>query len=424
MLKNVILQQREERNLLLSRKYQRRRVLANLDDYLTSGLIKLITGPRRAGKSVFALQLLENKNFAYLNFDDGLLLKNFNENLVWQYLLETYPGFDYLLLDEIQNLPNWDIWVGKLYRRGINLVITGSNANLLSNEMATVLTGRYLQIRILPFSFQEMLAYRAMEVSFNTPAEKAELMLQMTDFMTNGGYPEIINMRGVAQNYLSTLFDSVLLKDVAKRYNIRNIGELYNLANYLVTNFCNFFSMNQLADDLNLGSVNTAKKFAKYLAEPYLFHYLHRYNSKLKLMQKAPQKVYLTDTGFVAARAFELSKNHGRLLENMVFTELIRRDFSPTQSLFYYRTRNDREIDFVCRKGNRITELIQVSYEISAEKTLKRELTALLEAADELKCENLLLITWDAEEAFNEKGKTINSIPIWKWLLGNQDVEI
>jgi len=285
--------------------------------------------------------------------------------------------------------------------------------------MATVLTGRYLQIRILPFSFEEMLAYRDMTISFSTPAEKAELMLQMTDFMTNGGYPETINLRGVTQAYLGTLFDSVLLTDVAKRYNIRNISELYNLANYLIANFCNAFSINQLAGDLNIGSVHTAKKFMQYLAEPYLFHYLQRYNSKLKLIQKAAQKVYLTDTGFVAARAFELTKNHGRLLENVVFTELIRRDFSTAQSLFYYRTRNDREIDFICRKGSRITELIQVAYEISSEKTLKRELTALVEAADELKCENLLLITWDTEKVFEEKGRTIKAMPIWKWLIGN-----
>ena len=418
MLRTVILQQREERDLLLSKKYQRRHTLAHSDDYLVSGLIKLITGPRRAGKSVFALQLLENKKFAYLNFDDGQLLKNFDENLLWQYLLEIYPDFDYLLLDEIQNLPDWDIWVGKLYRRGANLVITGSNANLLSNEMATALTGRYLQIRILPFSFAETLALRERTISFDTPAEKAKLLMQLTDFMTNGGYPETINMRGVTQAYLSTLFDSILLKDVAKRYNIRNISELYNLANYFVANFCNTFSINQLAGDLNLGSVHTAKKFTQYLAEPYLFHYMYRYNSKLKLMQKAPQKVYLTDTGFVAARAFELSKNHGRLLENMVFTELIRRGFSTAQSLFYYRTRNDREIDFVCREANRIAQLIQVAYEISSEKTLKRELSALVEAADELNCENLLLITWDTEEVFAEKNMTISAVPIWKWLTG------
>jgi predicted AAA+ superfamily ATPase len=149
----------------------------------------LITGPRRAGKSVFALQLLMNKNFAYLNFDDDLLLKNFDENFVWQYLLEVYPGFDVLFLDEIQNLPDWDIWVGKLYRRGVNLVITGSNANLLSSEMATVLTGRYLPITIMPFSFSEMLAYKNKSFTFDTPSEKAELMLQMTDFMLYGGYP-------------------------------------------------------------------------------------------------------------------------------------------------------------------------------------------------------------------------------------------
>ncbi|GHT39678.1 hypothetical protein AGMMS49965_06370 [Bacteroidia bacterium] len=149
MLKTIVLQQKEERDMLLKRDYQKRVSVQRNEDFLISGLIKLITGPRRAGKSVFALQMLSAHNFAYLNFDDDLLLKNFDENILWQHLLEVYPDFQYLLLDEIQNLPAWDIWVGKLYRRGVNLVITGSNANLLSNEMASVLTGRYLQINIV-----------------------------------------------------------------------------------------------------------------------------------------------------------------------------------------------------------------------------------------------------------------------------------
>lgn len=149
MLKTVILQQKEERDMLLKRDYQKRVPVQENEDYLASGLIKLITGPRRAGKSVFALQMLSAQNFAYLNFDDDLLLNNFDENLLWQRLLEVYPDFNYLLLDEIQNLPGWDVWAGKLYRRGVNLVVTGSNADLLSNEMASVLTGRYLHIKFL-----------------------------------------------------------------------------------------------------------------------------------------------------------------------------------------------------------------------------------------------------------------------------------
>jgi predicted AAA+ superfamily ATPase len=414
MLRKIVLQQKEERDMLSGKAYQKRISAQQSDDYLASGLIKLITGPRRAGKSVFALQMLSARNFAYLNYDDDLLLKHFDEDLLWQYLLEVYPNFEYLLLDEIQNLPDWDTWVGKLYRRGVNLVITGSNANLLSNEMATVLTGRYLQINILPFGFEEVVSYRKDTVKVDTPTEKAGLLQQMSDFLQFGGYPETVLFRNIIRNYLGSLFDSVLLKDIAKRYKIRNVNELYNLSNYLLTNFCNPFSTNELAKALSLGSVHTAKKFCNYLRESYLFFYLPRYNSKIKLMQKAPQKVYVVDTGFVAARAFELSQNLGRLLENMVFIELLRRGFSTQNTLFYYRTRNDREIDFVCRTAYQVCELIQVAYEISNPKTLKRELSALTEASTELYCENLLLLTWDNEQTIEYNNHTIKILPVWK----------
>jgi predicted AAA+ superfamily ATPase len=418
MLKTIILQQKEERDMLLKRNYQKRISAQESDDFLVSGLIKLITGPRRAGKSVFALQMLSAQNFAYLNFDDDLLLKNFDENLLWQHLLGVYPDFQYLLLDEIQNLPAWDIWVGKLYRRGINLIITGSNANLLSNEMATVLTGRYLQINILPFSFKEFADYKKIRISVvDTPSEKAELLQQADDFLQYGGFPETILSRNIVRNYLSALFDSVLLKDITKRYKVRNTGELYNLANYLLANFCNQFSINELAKELDLGSAHTAKKFCKYLEEPYLFFYLSRYNSKLKLMQNAPRKAYVVDNGLITARAFELSKNLGRLLENLVFVELVRRGFSTQNTLFYYRTRNDKEIDFVCRQQHQVIALIQVSYEVLNPKTLKRETSALTEAAGELHCNNLLLLTWDEENTIIENNLTIQILPVWKWLL-------
>jgi predicted AAA+ superfamily ATPase len=412
----VVLQQKEEKEALLAKNYQKRISIEKNSEFLQSSLIKLITGARRAGKSVFALQMLEHQNFAYLNFDDDLLLKYFDENLLLQYLLEIYPDFQYLLLDEIQNLPAWDIWVGKLYRRGINLIITGSNANLLSNEMATVLTGRYLQINIFPFSFLENINYQKNSTGQDTPHEKAAFMQSLNDYLQFGGFPETIGQRSITRNYLSSLFDSVLLKDIAKRYKIRNTVELYNLANYLLTNFCNPLSLNDLAAELDLGSVHTVKKFCRYLSEPYLFFYLPRFNSKLKLMQKSPQKIYTIDNGFVFARSFELSKNSGRLLENMIFVELLRQGFSAGQTLFYYRTRNDKEIDFVCRTQHQVTELIQVSYDVSNEKTLKREISAFAEASKELKCCNLTLITWDTERTLEETDYKISIIPVWKWL--------
>ena len=390
-MKTTILNQRAERDELLSRPYQQRNTKYEVDELLQNQLIKLITGPRRVGKSVFALLMLQGKNFAYLNFDDNQLLEKWDEDLAISALDDVYPDYDFMLLDEIQNLPDWDLWVSKLYRRGKNLIITGSNAKMLSSEMATVLTGRYLQIEMLPFSLDETMSWK--NISPDRDEQAAQAIMLADDYMRNGGFPETINARSITKSYLSTLFDSILLKDVAQRHKVRNTSDLYNLATYLLSNFCNPISANELAGELGLSSVATTRKFCDYLNEPYLFFFLPRFNNKLKLMNKAPKKVYVVDNGFVQSTAFNLSENLGRLLENQVFVELLRRGYIPGQTLFYYRSRNDKEIDFVTRKGAKVEQLIQVCYDMTSEKTRKRELDALSEAAEELHCDNLLVIT-------------------------------
>ena len=395
---------------MLSRPYQQRHTKYDADELLQNPLIKLITGPRRVGKSVFALLMLQGQNFAYLNFDDNQLLEKWDEDLAMSALDDVYPDYDFMLLDEIQNLPDWDLWVSKLYRRGKNLIITGSNANMLSSEMATVLTGRYLQIEMLPFSLDETMRWK--NISPDREEQAPQAIVLADDYMRNGGYPETIPARGITKNYLSTLFDSILLKDVAQRHNVRNTTDLYNLATYLLSNFCNPISANELAGELGLSSVATTKKFCDYLNEPYLFFYLPRFNNKLKLMNKAPKKVYVVDNGFVQSTAFNLSENLGKLLENQVFVELLRRGYIPGQTLFYYRTRNDKEIDFVTRKGTKVEQLIQVCYDMTSEKTRKRELDALVEATEELHCDNLLVITNNQEEITNYKDRKIEIIDI------------
>lgn len=409
-MRTTILNQRAERDELLSRPYQQRHTKYDADELLHNPLIKLITGPRRVGKSVFALLMLRGNNFAYLNFDDNQLLEKWDEDVVMSALDDVYPGYEFMLLDEIQNLPDWDLWVGKLYRRGKNLVITGSNAKMLSSEMATVLTGRYLQIDMLPFSLDETMRWR--KDGLDGESRTAPAIVLADDYMRNGGYPETIQARSITKSYLSTLFDSILLKDVAKRHNVRNTTDLYNLATYLLSNFCNQISANELAGELGLSSVATTNKFCGYLNEPYLFFYLPRFNNKLKLMNKAPKKVYVVDNGFVQSMAFNLSENLGRLLENQVFVELLRRGYIPGQTLFYYRSRNDKEIDFVTRKGSKVEQLIQVCYDMTSEKTRKRELDALVETSEELHCDNMLVITNSQEETIEWKDKKVVIKPV------------
>lgn len=415
-MRNIILHQREERDRLLSLPYINRQTIYPVDVLLQSPMIKLITGPRRVGKSVFALLALKNTNFAYLNFDDNQLLTNWNEDVVMQTLNDVYPDFQYLLLDEVQNLPNWDLWVTTLYRRGYNLIITGSNARMLSQEMATVLTGRYIPMAMYPFSLPETLQWYDIDPT-NIPTEKqAKVLSLQDDYLRLGGYPEIVKTRALAQSYLSTLYDSILLKDVAKRHKIRNTESLYNLAGYLLANFCNLITANDITTEFGLKSVTTTQKFLNYLHEPYLFFYLQRFNNKLKVMKKAGRKVYVVDNGFVSTTAFNLSDNLGRLLENQVFIELIRKGYDTENTLFYYRSRNDKEVDFVTRKGVKVERLIQVCYDLTSEKTRRREIDALIEVAGELKCQTLQIISYQHKEIIEEKGLTIQVIPFMEWL--------
>lgn len=417
-MNTIIQNQRKERDELLARPYLMRKSNTDIGVLLSNPMIKLITGPRRVGKSTYALLMLQGRNFAYLNFDDNLLLSAWDEELVMRTLDEVYAGYEYLLLDEVQNLKDWDVWVSKLYRRGKNLVITGSNAKMLSSEMATVLTGRYLQVEMLPFSLSETMEWKGVSTGGDENARQTEMTVIADDYLRNGGYPETIDMRSITRSYLSTLFDSIIWKDVAKRHNIRNITDLNNLALYLLSNFCNPLSANDIAREISMMSVTTTRKFMDYLHEPYLFYYLPRFNNKLKLMKKAASKVYVIDNGFVAAKAFNLSENLGRLLENEVFVELLRMGYKVETTLFYYRSRNDREVDFVTRQCTRIERLIQVCYDMSSPKTEKREVDSLIECAGELKCNNLMVITNNDEREILKDGYNIKVVPFVKFVMG------
>lgn len=415
-MKTTVLRQRDERDKLLDYPYVERVMQRDAVSILTAKPIKLITGPRRAGKSTLALQMLKGLNFAYLNFDDGKLLDQFEEDDVEVALTEVYGHYDYLLLDEIQNLDGWALWVEKLYRRGVNMVITGSNAKLLSDDLASALTGRFIEIRLYPFAWDEYLSFRGLSSDMEISSHVAVLKCALDEFSLYGGYPEVMCSKLLVPGYLSALYDSILLKDIVKRYNVRKVVELSRVADWLLSNFANTFSMTSLAVDLDMGSTATVQKFCLYLQNTYLFQYLPRFDRKLKLMNKADRKVYVIDNGFVTARAFELTRNMGRLFENMVFMELLKRGYDVRKyQLFYYRSRNDREVDFVLKKGVEVDGLVQVCYDLSARKTREREIRSLIECSEELKSNNLTIITWDCEEEIEVKGKTVRVLPFYKW---------
>ncbi len=419
MLKNAIIQQKLEKERFLSQSYIPREKLSVFKPALSSDLIKVITGPRRAGKSVFAFLLLKGEDFAYVNFDDEALLKPDNYDAIFSALLEVYPKSKYFLFDEIQNLDKWEVFVSKLHRRGYNLVLTGSNAHLLSSELSTALTGRYAAVEILPFSFREFLlarSYRLAQEEASLEA-KAKLLGLLEEYLRQGGYPEVAAKNLEAKPYLQTLFDALLLKDVVKRFRVRYTTQIYDLAQYLMAHFAAEFSYTKLRNSLGLRSTATVEKYVHYLEEAYLLYTLNRFSHKFKLQLKAPKKAYFVDTGFLTAKAFQVSPNSGRLMENTVFVELIRRGYLPNESIFYYKTRNNKEVDFILRAGTRIEGLIQVCMDIDSEGARKREYSALIEAGKELNCNLLTVLSWDTEVQETVKGGKVNIIPLWKWLL-------
>jgi len=387
--------QKQERDSMLSQVYIERKGVKEALKILDSNLIKVIIGPRRTGKSVFGLLLLKGKNFAYLNFDDENLLKikNYDDLISWLNIV--YPNFEYIFFDEIQNLPNWEFLVNKLQRRGYNLVLTGSNSKLLSGEIASSLTGRYLQIEVFPFSFGEV-------KSFNAD-------YQLSQYLFSGGYPEVVVNHLDPRSYLKTLFEAILFKDITKRFNLRHPQKIYDLASYLLANFASIYSYQALKKAVDLSSVVTTQKYVNLLEQTLLFFSLNRFNHKLKKQFGYGKKIYAVDNGLVSSVGFQNSENFGRLLENAVFGRLLRNELIPNTNIFYYKTKSGKEIDFVIKRGVKIENLIQVSQSLNDAKTKKREVGALLEASGELGCKDLVIVTMAGDEKVEDGVKVIKA---------------
>ncbi|MFY9418617.1 MAG: ATP-binding protein [Bacteroidales bacterium] len=375
--------------------------------------MKIITGPRRAGKSVFAIEILKDTNFGYVNFDDERLLNVDNDELI-KTIHEVYGDINFLLFDEIQNLAKWELFVNRLHRLGYNIFLTGSNSKLLSSEMATHLTGRYVPINIYTFSFNEFLKANNIEISGLklSTTEKGKILNQLSKYQTIGGYPEVVLEKVDYKNYLNVLFDSMILKDIVKRYNVKYTQNLYTIAKLLASNYASEFSYNKLKNFSEIGSVHTIKNYVSYLEEAYLFFYVNRFSFKPKEQLKYPSKIYLYDTGMASALSLSFSKDLGKLMENRVAIELKRQQ----KEFYYYKDPDNIDVDFVIKENNEVCELMQVSYDINNEKTKEREVKSLMKSAKKLNVKNLSIITWDYESVENIDNLEIKFVPLWKWL--------
>jgi predicted AAA+ superfamily ATPase len=413
MLRDIILTQKRELENRFEETYVERKIPLPLD--LGNDLIHLITGPRRAGKSFFAIRLIQQTAaYGYVNFDDERLMVIEDYDEIIGAVNAVYDNPRYLLFDEIQNLPRWEIFVNRLQRQGFRLLITGSNANLLSSELATHLTGRHTSLVLFPFSFPEFLKTLSGE---QTGLEK---MASLDIYVEQGGYPEPLLKKIDRHNYLRTLLQSTLYKDIVKRYRIRSVQGIEDLALYLMSNIASEYSYNALAGVTKCSSVHTIDKYIRHLQEAYLLFSIPRFSFRVKDQVGQNRKIYCTDNGLSISAGFRFSPDRGALYENLVAVALKKEEIAGRISLFYWKSPQNEEVDFVVKEGLGITRLIQVCSDISNPKTLKREMRALIKASQVLHCDELLLLNdrVDGTEMFKwqDAERSIRLMPLYQWL--------
>ena len=391
---------------------------------LNSPLAQVVIGVRRSGKSTLCSKVMLESGlpFGYINFDDdrlGKLTVDAFDTLL-RALYQLNGDFNHLFLDEVQNIEGWELFVNRMLRQGMHMLITGSNANLLSGELATHLTGRYHQIELMPFSFQEYCSCKDVNTSSYTTKAIALRDKALNDYLFAGGFPELLLLSEAEQgDYVRSLVQTIVEKDIAKRYKLRYAQTLMDVANQVLDEFSQEHSFATVQKKHNLKSPNTAKKYLQYLQNAYLVLALPRFSLKSS-ERRSVHKYYAIDPAMIAKRDEALmTESLGLRLENMVAVELKRRAAIDEQ-IYYFRKVREYEVDFVRVKGTQVQELIQVTYDFTLPRTklYNREVGNLVKASNVLHCDNLTLVVMYGEPGdIVEGGKTIHCVLATDWLL-------
>jgi predicted AAA+ superfamily ATPase len=364
----------------------------------------IITGVRRSGKSTLLKQVMrQHASMNYFNFEDsraaGFEVSDFH---VIEEIFSEFSDSRMLFFDEIQNVPGWERYVAEAIEKKFTVVITGSNAQLLSSELGTKLTGRHLDFEVFPFSYREFLQYFSQAPSADT----------FYDYLQRGGFPGFLEIG--KPEMLSTLVSDILVRDIYTRHNLRNHLVYNRIVQFLLSNTGKETSFNSLKNAFELGSASSAMDFVNYLINAYLTFLVPQFNTSLKVQARNPRKVYAIDPGLVNFSSVSGSPDNGRLLENSVFLSLRQ----SMNEIWYYKGK--KECDFVYRDNKNCFSAMQVCWQVNKQNE-KRELDGLVEALKSLNLKEGAIITFDQEDRLTHQDKAIRLLPGWKWM--SQPVE-
>ncbi|MEK6926188.1 MAG: ATP-binding protein [Nanoarchaeota archaeon] len=396
-LKNIVRTQKE--SLDLAESSIEREALKKIDVKIPFVLV--LSGIRRCGKSTLLKQIMKKvKDFYYFNFEDPRAV-NFEVDdfqKLDEIFKEEHGEKNYYFFDEMQNVKKWELFVRALLDRRKHVIITGSNASLLSKELGTRLTGRHLRYELFPFSYTEFLLLINEKSSINS----------FERYFIGGGFPEYLKLKKSA--ILQELFNDILIRDIAIRHKVRSLKSLREMALYLLTNVGKEFSYNSLKKTFNLGSTNSAIAFVSYLEDSYLMFTVPKFSYSLKKQLVSPKKIYSIDNGLTNINSASFSQDNGKMLENLVFINL-RKNY---KEIFYFQ--DGGECDFVIKEGIKIIKAIQVCYDLNDDNK-EREINGIKKVLEKFGLKEGLILTFNQEDEFKIDGKKIKIMPVWKWLL-------
>lgn len=420
ILETILSDQQEELELKSSSRFCKRKEEELID--LASSQAQVVIGVRRSGKSTLCYNVLQRAGvkYAYVNFDDERLVSLRAEDLndVLEVLYKIYGNFTHLFIDEIQNIPEWYLFVNRLLRRNMHIILTGSNAKLLSGELSTHLTGRHKPIPLYPFSFAEYCEYKQVDAIRQTTQAIAFRRAAFDEYLKRGGFPELLTLSD-AREYVNTLVDNVLKRDIEQRFKITYKAAFEQMAQHLLNVSPVIIVDKILQETFGFKSEHTSKNYVNYLREAFLLIGLRKYSSKSR-QRIVGEKVYPVDVALMNQRSDAFAgENLGWRLETVVYIELLRRCRRKGLDIYYYSERYG-ECDFVVCQGNHAIEAVQVSYDILNAKTRKREIAGLLLAAKKTGCRKLLLVTDHQYEDIEEGGYKIHVRPVYEYLLEDE----